>query len=155
MKARTALLFALGLTAGGLALVLYFAALLAWQLSLLFQAGGSWVPLPATLLFTDHSLLEAGKAAAVLPYIPEVPWTAHGWVTVVLERLHVGLLLGLLGAALMARGLLSSMRLAAAVRADRQRHEDRLRRVADYRRSEAGTSIDGRREPFISSRPAE
>jgi hypothetical protein len=42
----------------------------------------------------------------------------------------------------------------SALRADRQRHEDRLRRVADYRRTDAGT-IDGRREPFISSRPAE
>src|SRR5829696_8773981 len=67
MKARTALLFAMGLTAGGLALVLYFAALFAWQLGVVFQGGG-WVPLPATLLFTDRSLLEVGKAAAVLPY---------------------------------------------------------------------------------------
>lgn len=153
MKARTALVFAMGLTAGGLALVLYFAALFAWQLTAAFQAGGAWVPLPATLLFADQSLLEAGKAAAVLPYIPEFPWTAHRSVTVVLERLHVGLLFGLLGAALMARGLLSVSRWTAALRADRQRHADRLRRVADYRR--ADTSIDGRREPFISSRPAE
>jgi hypothetical protein len=154
MKARTALLFAMGLTAGGLALVLYFAALFAWQLGVVFQGGG-WVPLPATLLFTDRSLLEAGKAAAVLPYIPDFPWTADRWVGVVLERIHVGLVFALLGAALMARGLLSSSRQAAALRADRQRHEDRLRRVADYRRADAGTSIDGRREPFISSRPAE
>ena len=153
MKARTALLFALGLTAGGLALVLYFAALFAWQLSMLFQAGGSWVPLPATLLFTDQSLLEAGKAAAVLPYIPEFPWTAQGWVTVVLERVPVGLLFGLVGVALTAYGLLTLSRQSAALRAQKQRHEDRLRRVADYRRGEI--SIDGRREPFISSRPAE
>jgi hypothetical protein len=155
MKARTALVFAMGLTAGGLTLALYFAALFAWQLSMLFQAGGSWVPLPATLLFTDQSVLEGGKAAAVLPYIPEFPWSAHRSVTVVLERLHVGLLFGLVGALLIARGLLSSSRLTAAVRAERQRHEDRLRRVADYRRTDAGTSMDGRREPFISSRPAE
>lgn len=153
MKARTALVFAMGLTAGGLALVLYFAALLGWQLSMLFQAGGTWVPLPATLLFTDQSLLEAGKAAPVLPYIPELPWSPHRTVTLVLERVHVGLAFALLGAALMARGLLSSSRQAAALRADRQRREDRLRRVADYRRGDA--SIDGRREPFISSRPAE
>ena len=153
MKARTALLFALGLTAGGLALVLYFAALFAWQLGVVFQGGG-WVPLPATLLFTDHSLLEAGKAAQVLPFIPELPWSPNRIVTLVLERVHVGLVFALLGAALMARGLLSSSRHVAALRADRQRHEDRLRRVADYRRTDAGP-IDGRREPFISSRPAE
>ena len=154
MKARTALVFATGLTAGGLALVLYFAALFGWQLSTLFQAGGTWVPLPATLLFTDQSLLEAGKAAPVLPYIPELPWSPHRTVTLVLERVHVGLVFALLGAALMARGLLSALRQAAALRADRQRREDRLRRVADYRRG-ADPSIDGRREPFISSRPAE
>lgn len=155
MKARTALVFAMGLTAGGLALVLYFAALFAWQLSMLFQAGGSWVPLPATLLFTDQSLLEAGKASPVLPYIPELAWSPHRTVGVVLDRLHVGLVFALLGAGLMARGLLSTSRLAAAVRAERQRHEDRLRRVADYRRADVHTSLDGRREPFISSRPAE
>jgi hypothetical protein len=155
MKARTALVIAMGLTAGGLTLAMYFAALFAWQLSMLFQAGGSWVPLPATLLFTDHSLLEAGKAAPVMPFIPELPWSPNRTVNLVLERLHVGLLFGLIGAALMARGLLVASRQAAALRVARQRHEDRLRRVADYRRTDAGTSLDGRREPFISSRPAE
>jgi hypothetical protein len=90
----------------------------------------------------------------VLPFIPELPWSPNRVVTLVLERMHVGLVFALLGAALTPLGLLSASRHAAALRADRQRHEDRLRRVADYRRTDAGT-IDGRREPFISSRPAE
>jgi len=155
MKARMALVSALGLTAGGVALVLYFAGLFAWQLATLFQAGGSWVPLPATLLFTDQSLLEAGKAAPVLPYVPELPWSPHRTVALILERVHVGLLFALIGLTLTARGMLSTSRRAAALRAQKLRHEDRLRRVADYRADSSVGTIDGRREPFISSRPAE
>jgi hypothetical protein len=92
----------MGLTAGGLALVLYFAALFAWQLGVVFQGGG-WVPLPATLLFTDQSLLDAGKAAQVLPFIPELPWSPNRVVTLVLERVHVGLVFALLVARTRAR----------------------------------------------------
>jgi hypothetical protein len=150
MKARMALFFAAALVAGGLALVLYFAALLAWQVTSLLQAG-AWVALPATLLVTDQSLLEAGKAAAVLPYIPEFPLAANASVAAVLERVHVGLAFALVGLVLVAWGLLSASRVIAASREEQLRRADRLRRVAEYRRDDGPAgSIDGRREPFIS-----
>jgi len=140
LKARTVLLFAAVLMLAGLVPVLYFVALFVWQISALFQAG-SWVPLPATLVFTDHSL----------PFIPEFPWAAHKAVVFVLDRLHVGLVPALVGCAMTALGALSALRQMAAIRAQRQRTEDRLRRVRDYRREGAGDTVDGRREPFIGA----
>jgi len=163
LKPRTMLFSAAVLVVAGLVPVLYFAGLVAWQISALVQAG-SWVPLPAMLLFTNHSLAEAGKAAPALAFIPELPWAwlmspeswlpAHTTVTWILGRLHVGLAFAVVGLAAMALGALGAFRQVAAIRAHRQRDEDRLRRVRDYLRDGPVDSIDGRREPFISSRPA-
>lgn len=151
LKARTVLFFAAVLMLAGLVPVLYLVALFVWQISALFQAG-SWVPLPATLLFTDHSLLQAGKAAPVLPFIPEFPWAAHKAVVFVLDRVHVGLVPALLGCAIAALGALSALRQMAAIRAQKQRTEDRLRRVRDYRLSGSpADAVDDRREPFIGA----
>lgn len=159
LKARTALFFAVVLVVAGLVPVLYFVALVTWQFAALFQAG-SWVPLPATLLFTDHSLLQAGKAAPVLAFIPEFSWAwlaspgsllpAHEAVAWVLGRLHVGLAFALVGLAVMALGALSAFRQMALTRAHKQRNEGWLRRMQDYRdESSAADAVDGRREPFI------
>jgi hypothetical protein len=159
LKARTVLFFAVVLVAAGLVPVLYFVALVTWQFAAVFQAG-SWVPLPATLLFTDHSLLQAGKAGPVLAFIPEFPWPwlaspgsllpAHEAVAWVLSRLHVGLVFAIVGLAVMALGVLIALRQIALIREHKQREGDRLRRVRDYRREGSGADAwDGRREPFI------
>ncbi len=148
MKAWFALLFAAVVVIAGVMPVLYCVALLAWQVSVLAQTG-SWVALPATLLFSDHALLQGGKAARVLAFIPQWPWAAHDTVTWILGRVHVGLVPALVGLAVMALGMLGVLRQRAAIRAGKQRDEDRLRRVRDYRREEDAS--DGRREPFIGS----
>jgi hypothetical protein len=135
----------------GLVPVLYFLALLAWQFSVAWQT--KWVALPLTLAFSDHALLAAGKLAPVLPFIPEFPWKANPTVAAILDKVHVGLIPALVGLALIGLGLLGAYRRNLAERRRRQSEEDRSRRVQDYQRD--GTdSIDGRREPFISSRRA-
>jgi len=161
LKARTTLLYGVALVVAGLVPVLYFMALLVWQISALFHAG-SWVALPATLLFTDHSVLQAGKAAPVLAFIPQFPWAwlmspdsllpVHMAVTWMLDRVHVGVVFALVGLAVMAVGALSALRQMAMIRDRKQRDQDRLRRVRDYRREDSrADALDGRREPFIGS----
>jgi hypothetical protein len=132
----------------GLVPVLYFGALVAWQVSALFQAG-AWVPLPVTFLFTEHSLLAAGKAAPVLPFIPELPWAAGKAVAAILDRVHVGLIPALAGLAIMALAVLRLRRQMAVIRVQKQWNEDRLRRAQDYREDRPLDRLDGRREPFM------
>ena len=154
-----AVLFGLGVVLAGLLPVLYFVALLAWQFTVLFETG-SWVKLPLTLVFTDHSLLQAGKAAPVLPFILELPWPwlmhpqsmlpAHKLVTSLLERLHVGMPFAVSGVPVIAFGVLCVRRYSEALRAEKQRRADQLRRVPDYRLDDSRTHyLDARREPYI------
>ena len=136
--------------------VLFLAGLLAWQTFTLFQAG-AWVPLPVLLLFTDHAALQATKVAPVLGFIPDLSliWTAGAdtakpvlWA---LGRVHFALVPALAGLAMMAAGVRRFLMKRAAIRAQRDYREDRLRRVQDYRRDDSATdTFDGRREPFIS-----
>ena len=64
-------------------------------------------------------------------------------------------ILGLAGLAIAALGVLGVVRQREAIRAHRQQHEDRLRRVQDYLRDEQPMDrLDGRREPTISDRRA-
>jgi hypothetical protein len=64
-------------------------------------------------------------------------------------------ILGLAGLALAALGVLGVIRQSEAIRAHRQKHEDRLRRVQDYLRdAQTADRLDGRREPTISDRRA-
>jgi hypothetical protein len=161
LKARTFLLFAAVIVVVGLMPVLYFVGLFGWQLVNLFQAGGSWVPLPATLLFTDHAPLQGGKAAPVLALIPQFQWPwftspeswlpAHVALTWVLSRVHVGLAFALAGLAVMALATASALRQTAAIRAWKQRYKDRLRRVRDYQREASQMDALDRREPFIGA----
>jgi hypothetical protein len=156
------LLFAVMVVVAGLAPVLYFVALFGWQLTTSIQAG-SWIPLPATLLFTEHSLLQAGKAAPVLGFVPEFAWPwlmnpdallpVHKAVTSILNRVHVGLAFALVGLPVMALGVLAASRQMAVLRARKRQKEDRLRRARDYRRETSLDALDGRREPFIGLRP--
>lgn len=151
LRTRTVLALTVALVVAGLMPVLYFAALLVWQITAFFQSG-SWVALPATVLFTDHSLLQAGKAAPVLPFIPEFPWAGHQAVAFILDRLHVALVFALVGIAVMALGVLSALRQMAVIRARKQREEDRVRRMQDYRRDDSRKdAFDGRLEPYFGS----
>ena len=126
LRARAAWLFGIVLALAGALPVLYFLALLGWQFARHLQAG-SWVALPASLLFTDHSF----------PVYQPVTWF--------LDRLHVGLVFAVPGLALMALGALMAIRQTAVVRSEKRLREDRLRRVRVRQyRGEAD-----RLEPFI------
>jgi hypothetical protein len=143
LKRKTVLRFGVALVVAGLVPVLYFVALFVWQIATLFL-GGPWVALPATLLFTDHSLA----------FVPQFPWTwpAHTAVTWILGAVHLGLVFALVGLPIIGVGVVLWLQQRAAIRAEQQRKEDAQRRVRDYR-GESGRpdNVDGRREPFIGS----
>jgi hypothetical protein len=153
-RARVVWLFGIGLALVGLLPVLYFLALVAWQFGTHVQAG-SWVALPATLAFTDHSVLQAGKVAPVLAFLPEFPsaWlmNTEAWPPVhkalmwILDRLHIGLVFTVIGLVLMALGALIALRQTAIVRTAKRLREDRLRRVRLRQYSEDSERL----EPFI------
>jgi hypothetical protein len=136
LKTRTAFLLWAALAIVGAVPVVCFAAIVVWQLVMLFQTR-SWVPMPATVLFPEN----------LLPGHPAALW--------VLTRIHAALLPALVGLGIAALGVLGVLRKRAAIRAHRQENEDRLRRVQDYLRDGVMTErLDGRREPFISDRRA-
>jgi hypothetical protein len=146
-ECRMALMFSVLLILAGAVPVLLFAGLIAWQLVSLFTGGG-WVPLPALLLFTDHSF----------GFVPDLTWIWRAGadspqpIIWVLSRVHFALLPALAGLAVMAAGVRRILAQRAAIRAKRERHDDRLRRVHDYQREDRSPdAFDGRREPFISS----
>lgn len=151
-------MFGIGVMLAGLLPMLYFVALIAWQFTVLFETE-SWVKLPLTLVFTDHALLQAGKAAPVLPLVPQLPWPwlmnpesllpAHQLVTSLLGRLHVGLPFALGGVPVVLLGVLCVRRHSAALRAEKQRRADQLRRVQDYRLDDGTHYLDARLEPYI------
>jgi hypothetical protein len=150
-KARKAFWLAGLVVLIGLVPVIYFLALAGWQWSASVQAG-KWIALPLTLAFSDHSLLQAAKAAPVLPYIPELPWIATPPVGAILDRVHFGLIPALLGLLIMALGALRALRQLAVMRALKQHNEDRVRRIQDYRREDTRIEpIDERREPYIGT----
>jgi hypothetical protein len=134
----------------GLAPVLYLAGLVGWQIVTLFQRG-SWVPLPASLLLTEHSFAFLPALGWAWLMSPDSLLPAHAALMWGLGRLHAGLIFGLVGVGLIALGALGVRRHYAAIRAHRQRAEDSRRRVRDYQ-SDPGhaASFDGRQEPFIS-----
>jgi hypothetical protein len=132
MKAWTALMFSAALAIAGALPVVCFVAVMAWQIVTLFQTR-AWAPMPATLLMPE----------TLLPAHPAAMW--------VLDRLHAGVVPALLGLAIAAVGVRGVLRQRAAMRTQRQRTQDRLRRVDDYRRDDAANdTLDGRREPFIA-----
>jgi hypothetical protein len=153
MKSWTALFVSAALIVLGAAPAIYLATLFAWQVATSMQLG-SWVPLPAMLLFTDHALLQTGKATPVLGFVPDLSWAWRPGpetplpATLILGKLHFAVLPALAGVLLAGHGALRLLRQGAALRARRQYREDRLRRVHDYQRDHADAL--GRREPFIA-----
>ena len=161
MKNRFSFLAGVALVITGLLPVLYLLALLAWQFSAAVEAG-SWIALPATLLFTDHVALQGGKIAPVLAFIPQVPWPwlmspesllpLHKVVASLLGRVHVGLAFALAGLAVMALGTLRARHALRRIRAEKQRRADGLRRVNDYCADESrARGFEERREPYIGA----
>lgn len=161
LKARTVFLLATIVLLAGIAPLLYFVSLLGWQIAT-GVLHGSWVALPATLAFTDHALLQTGKAAPALAYLPQLPWPwlakpdtllpVHEVVSTLLGRIHIGLPFGLFGMAVIALGFLFVLRQKYAIREAKRRNEDRMRRIDDYRRDTSAVDpLDARREPYIGS----
>jgi hypothetical protein len=134
LKARTALILWAAVAVAGALPVLCFAAAFGWQLVELFETR-KWVPMPATLLLPE----------SLLPSHPAGLW--------IVSKLHAGLVPALLGLGIAALGVIGVRHRRAMIRAQRQQHEDRLRRVDDYRR-DGGDFLDGRREPCIADRRA-
>jgi len=141
-----ALMLSVLLVLAGAVPVVFFAGIIAWQALTLVQGGG-WVPLPVLLMFSDPTLA----------FVPDLTWIWHAGadtpapVIWALSRVHFALLPALAGLAIMAIGVRRLHLRRSALRAQRERHEDRLRRVQDYQRGDGlGDSFDGRREPFIS-----
>lgn len=125
----------------GLAPIAYALGLLAWQ-AVTWLHTGAWVPLPARLL-VDASALQAPRLAELAPFIPGVDW---GWANqpkmlfmlskvlgVLLDRLHVGVPVALLGYAVIALGRGMAARQAALSEWQARERADRLRRAAQYR----------------------
>jgi hypothetical protein len=143
LKARTLLLSSAAVVVVGLAPVLYLFGLIAWQFSTRLEAG-SWVALPATLVFTDHAFA----------FIPRFDW---GWstnevVAQILGKLHLGLIPALIGCGVIAAGISGLLRQRVLIRIHKERKKDRVRRIDDYRREASRTDAgDDRREPFIGA----
>jgi hypothetical protein len=134
----------------GLAPVLYLAGLVAWQAVTLFQQR-SWVPLPASLLLTEHSFAFLPALGWAWLMSPDSFLPAHTALMWVLSRMHAGVIFGVVGLGLIALGVIGVRRHYAAIRAQRQRAEDSRRRVREYRNENGHPApFDGRREPFIS-----
>jgi signal transduction histidine kinase len=158
LKARALLLLSVGVTLVGLLPLLYLFGLIGWQFNARFE-DGRWVALPAALMFTDHALLQGGKAAPVLAYIPQllVPqldwsWTTNEVAAAILGKLHVGLVPALIGCAVMAVGISGVLRQWTLLRIHKERKRDRVRRIDDYRREASRADAgDDRREPFIGA----
>jgi hypothetical protein len=150
LRAKVMVVFWATVALVGLAPVLYLAGLVAWQVVTLFQ-GGSWVPLPASLLLTEHSFAFLPALGWAWLISPDSLLPAHTAAMWVLGRVHAGAIFGVVGLGLIALGALGVRRHYAAIRAQRQRVEDSRRRVHDYRNDDGhAASFDGRREPFIT-----
>jgi hypothetical protein len=155
LKARFLLLCSLGVVILGLPPLLYFLGLLAWQFHTLHETG-YWVALPAALLSAERALLQSGNLAPVLAFIPHIdwPWTTNEVGARILSELHVGLVPGLIGFAIMAVGISSLLRQRVLIRIHKEhkkRKKATVQQLDRYRREAGGADAgdDGRREPFI------
>src|SRR5688500_15338467 len=147
---RAALIFPAALVVAGLVPLLYFIGLVGWQIATLVQKG-SWVPLPASLLLSEHSFAFIPQLAWPWLASPDSLLPVHTALVWVLSRLHAGLAFGLAGLALGAVGVVGVLRQRAVMHAHKQELDDRQRRMRDYRNDHsAAPTLDERLEPFIS-----
>lgn len=105
-----------------------------------------------TLLFLAIVLVAAGAWPAAY-YLGQLAWQVIGMFQARAFALPGALLPALGGLAAMAIGVFWILRQKTMIRAEKQRKEDRVRRLQDYRRDPvAADGIDGRREPYIGTR---
>jgi hypothetical protein len=150
LRAKVMLVFWATVAIVGLAPVLYLAGLVGWQVVTLFQRG-TWVPLPSSLLLTEHSFAFLPALGWAWLMSPDSLLPVHTALIWVLSRVHAGAIFAVVGLGVIALGVLGVLRHYAAIRAHRQRAEDSRRRVRDYRNDDGdAASFDGRREPFIT-----
>ena len=149
--ARAVLILSAALVVAGLVPLLYSLGLVGWQIAALVQTR-SWVPLPASLLFTEHSFAFIPQLAWPWLGSPDSLLPVHTALVWVLSRVHAGLAFGLAGLAITALGVTGVLRQRAVIRAQKQYVHDRERRVRDYRNDKSpAPTLDERLEPFISS----
>jgi hypothetical protein len=160
LKARFLLLCSIAVVIVGIAPVLYLLGLVAWQADIWLNTG-AWISLPAALAFTDRALLRGGEVAPVLAFIAHLPqvthidwsWTTNEVAAQILRHLHLGVIPGLIGCAIMATGISSVLRQRVLIRIHKQRRKEPVQppenRVPEPRRADAG--FDGRREPVIGA----
>ena len=150
LRAKAMLSLWAAVAIAGLAPVLYLAGLLAWQIVTRLQ-GGSWVPLPASLLLTEHSFAFLPALGWAWLMSPDSLLPVHTALMWALSRVHAGAIFGVVGLVLIGLGVLGVLRHSAALRIQRQRAEDSRRRVRDYRNDHVHlAAFDERQEPFIS-----
>jgi hypothetical protein len=119
----------------------------------------AWFPLlkARTVLFFAVVLVVAGLVPVLYFVALSVGhsaalFQAGSWVPFPATLRHVGLVFALPGLVVIALGVLGALRQKAVIRSLKQRKEDGLRRLRDYRREGGGADAqDGRREPFIGS----
>ena len=160
LKARILLLCSIAVVIVGIAPVLYLLGLLAWQVDIWLDTR-AWITLPAALAFTDRALLRGGELAPVLAFIPHLPqltlidwtWSTHEVAAQTLRHLHIGVIPGLIGCALMATGISTMLRQRVLIRIHKQRRKEPVQPldtgVAEPGRADVG--FDGRREPVIDA----
>lgn len=160
LKARILLLCSIAVVIVGIAPVLYLLGLVAWQVDIWLNTR-AWIALPAALTFTDRALLRGGELAPVLAFIPHLPqlthldwtWSTNEVAAQILRHLHIGLVPGLIGCAMMATGISNVLRQRLLIRIHKQRRKEPLQpldnRVAEP--SGADIGFDGRREPVIDA----
>ena len=156
VKTRVAALAGLAVALAGLALVLQLAALLFWQYGIALQKVG-WPRLPIGLLFTDHAKLASTALAPYHEYLPRLEWSwlanhadtsaTHVVALWLIDKVHIGLVPALLGAALFLGGGKLFLRQMSALAGARRYRADRLRRLGQYRRGPE------RLEPGFDERP--
>ena len=120
----------------GVLIVLHGLGLFLWQYFIRVQYG-AWVGLPATLAFSDHAKLRGSELDAVLGFIPQFaadPQALGEVATLLLDRVHIGLVSLLLGLVTGAAGVLIALRSQAVIEQAKQLQAERLRRVQAYRR---------------------
>lgn len=145
-------LFGILLALVGLLLVLQLLALLLWQYTVAVETR-SWPQLPVALLFADHSQLAGKPVAPFLQFVPELRWrwiqdaknpsAMHAVATWLLDKVHIGVAPALLGALIAWAGGMVWFRRKNVLADAKQRNQDRLRRVGEYRKDEqASLSVD-------------
>lgn len=141
-RARALWAFGTGLMLAGLLVLVWALGLLLWQ-CITWLETSVWLPLPARLAFIDQAQLQAPNLRVVLEVIPELPsaWLSDrdGWrglqklAVLLVDRVHIGVPAAALAYCAIAAGNAISLPQVAALHAEKERTNRRLRRAQAYR----------------------